>query len=202
MSVGSGTLYRLLAPARHASEVKHSRFVAIAVPIDGIDQAMAAIGEHADPAASHNCWAYRLGDLYRSSDDGEPGGTAGRPILQAIDGQRVDRVVVLVIRYFGGIKLGAGGLVRAYGGCAASCLRAANKIHIEQHIRLHISCDFSYTSQVHARLLACGGSKRSEQYTAAGLELDVQVPAAQYPGFAGQLAELSRGTIRITEVDA
>ena len=79
----------------------------------------------ADPTATHNCWAYRIGSEYRFSDDGEPAGTAGRPILAAIDGQGCDQVVVVVTRWYGGIKLGAGGLVRAYGGCAAECLRAA-----------------------------------------------------------------------------
>src|SRR3546814_18000784 len=77
------------------------------------------------PDATHNCWAWRIGDDYRSNDDGEPAGTAGRPILAAIDGQGMDRVVVVVTRWFGGIKLGAGGLVRAYGGTAAECLRRA-----------------------------------------------------------------------------
>ncbi len=77
--------------------------------------------------ATHNCWAYRIGQDYRFNDDGEPGGTAGRPILQAIEGQGVDRVVVVVTRWYGGIKLGAGGLARAYGGTAAECLRLAER---------------------------------------------------------------------------
>ena len=79
---------------------------------------------NSDPEATHNCWAYKIGQEYRFNDDGEPGGTAGRPILQAIEGQGMDRVAVLVVRWFGGVKLGAGGLVRAYGGCAANCGRA------------------------------------------------------------------------------
>lgn len=69
-----------------------------------------------DLQATHNCWAYKVGAQYRFSDDGEPAGTAGRPILSAIEAQHLDRVMVVVTRYFGGIKLGVGGLVRAYGG--------------------------------------------------------------------------------------
>ena len=75
------------------------------------------------PDATHHCWAYRIGPAYRFGDDGEPGGTAGAPILRAIEGQGVDRVMVVVVRFYGGVKLGTGGLARAYGGTAAECLR-------------------------------------------------------------------------------
>src|SRR3546814_12008083 len=74
---------------------------------------------------------FRSGSQYRFNDDGEPGGTAVRPILQAIEGQSCDRVAVLVLRWFGGIKLGPGGLIRAYGGAAAQCLRLADKVELE-----------------------------------------------------------------------
>jgi putative IMPACT (imprinted ancient) family translation regulator len=80
-----------------------------------------------DPKASHNCFAYKIGAEFRSTDDGEPGGTAGRPILRAIETEGLDHVCVLIIRYFGGTKLGAGGLVRAYGGAARECLRASER---------------------------------------------------------------------------
>ena len=112
----------LPAPVSLAIEVKHSRFLARAAPADSTHAAQAFVGSVSDPDATHNCWAWRIGGDYRSSDDGEPAGTAGRPILAAIDGQGFDRVVVVVTRWFGGIKLGAGGLVRAYGGSAAECL--------------------------------------------------------------------------------
>ena len=115
----------LAAPATHALEIKHSRFVAHAAPIENEDGAMRVLRDVHVPDATHNCWAWRVGDQYRSSDDGEPAGTAGRPILAAIDGQGFDRIAVVVVRWYGGIKLGAGGLVRAYGGCAAECLRTA-----------------------------------------------------------------------------
>ena len=103
----------LAGPADFLLEVKHSRFLAQAGPVDSAEAAHAFMATVADPTATHNCWAWRVGDQYRSSDDGEPAGTAGRPILAAIDGQGYDRVAVVVTRWFGGIKLGAGGLVRA-----------------------------------------------------------------------------------------
>ena len=103
----------LAAPASHSVDVRHSRFRAQAAHAASIDAALGFLVGHSDRDATHNCWAYRIGAEYRSSDDGEPAGTAGRPILAAIDGQGLDQVVVVVTRWYGGIKLGAGGLVRA-----------------------------------------------------------------------------------------
>src|SRR5690606_37193470 len=97
-------------------EVKHSRFIANAAPVSSPAEALDYLSEVAVRDATHNCWAWRIGGDYRSSDDGEPAGTAGRPILAAIDGHGYDQVMVVVTRWYGGIKLGAGGLVRAYGG--------------------------------------------------------------------------------------
>ncbi|WP_395791425.1 IMPACT family protein, partial [Aquimonas sp.] len=121
----------LAVPARYVLEVKRSRFVCQAASIDSAEAALLHLQQVADPDATHNCWAYRIGSAYRSSDDGEPAGTAGRPILAAIDGQGLDGVVAVVTRWYGGIKLGAGGLVRAYGGCAAECLRTAERLTVE-----------------------------------------------------------------------
>ncbi len=108
-------------------EIRKSRFITFAAPITSPQDAQAFIEQHSDLNATHNCWAWKLGGQYRSNDDGEPGGTAGRPILAAIDGQGCDRVLVVVTRWFGGIKLGAGGLVRAYTDAVAQALLTADK---------------------------------------------------------------------------
>ena len=126
----SDGLLALAGHCRHEQEIKKSRFLAQAAPVDAPEAALAFVQDVADPAATHNCWAYRIGQAYRFNDDGEPGGTAGRPILQAIEGQGIDRAVVVVTRWYGGIKLGAGGLARAYGGTAAECLRLAERVPI------------------------------------------------------------------------
>ena len=118
----------LAAPVQFAIEVRRSRFQARATPIESESDVARFLREVHDASASHHCWAWRLGQAYRSSDDGEPGGSAGRPILAAIDAQGFDRVMVVVLRWFGGTKLGTGGLVRAYGGCAAECLRTAPRL--------------------------------------------------------------------------
>lgn len=108
--------FTLQASHRYELEVKRSRFVAHAVPLPSPEAAPVLLQTLQDLQAAHNCWAYKVGAQYRFSDDGEPAGTAGRPILSAIEAQHLDRVMVVVTRYFGGIKLGVGGLVRAYGG--------------------------------------------------------------------------------------
>lgn len=92
----------LAAPAMHLLEARHSRFIVHAAPVTTPEAALAFLAAAADADATHNCWAYRIDDAYRSSDDGEPAGTAGRPILAAIDGQGFDQVMVVVTRWYGG----------------------------------------------------------------------------------------------------
>ena len=98
----SQTLHTLVTASRHSEEIRKSRFLAQAAPVETPPQALAYVQQISDVTATHNCWAYRIGQDYRFNDDGEPGGTAGRPILQAIEGQGVDRVVVVVTRWYGG----------------------------------------------------------------------------------------------------
>ena len=150
----------LAAPVRLARDVKHSRFLALAAPVASAEAALGFLQDVADADATHNCWAYRIGDAYRSSDDGEPAGTAGRPILAAIDGQGFDRVMVVVTRWFGGVKLGAGGLVRAYGGTAAEALRTAQRRELVAEAEVVLACGFEDIAGVHAALAAFDDTKR------------------------------------------
>jgi len=186
----------LAAPWRHEEEIKKSRFLAQAAPIGSPDEALAWFGAVSDVSATHNCWAYRIGDAYRFNDDGEPGGTAGRPILQAIDGQGYDRVAVVVTRWYGGIKLGAGGLVRAYGGAAAECLRLAPRLPIVATGHLVMHCEFADLALVSARLRDMGATVERETFTADGAELDVSAPLDDLDTIAARVIDLSRGKIR------
>src|SRR5690606_40308537 len=113
--------------------------------------AKAFIAAHSDREANHNCWAWRIGQAYRFSDDGEPGGTGGKPILQAIDGQSLDRVAVVVTRWFGGILLGSGGLIRAYGGTAAMCLREAGKVRLGDPVAATVALAVGHPGLIPAR---------------------------------------------------
>ena len=189
----------LAGPADFLLEVKHSRFLAQAGPVDSAEAAHAFMATVADPTATHNCWAWRVGDQYRSSDDGEPAGTAGRPILAAIDGQGYDRVAVVVTRWFGGIKLGAGGLVRAYGGAAAECLRRAQRLPLVAMRTVALQAGFDDIGAVHAVLAPVGAEKRDERYEADGLHLEVTVAESQLDALRVQLRDATRDRARLLQ---
>jgi uncharacterized YigZ family protein len=186
----------LAARAAHLLEVKHSRFQAQAAPADDPAAAQAFLAAVGDPAATHNCWAWRIGQDYRSSDDGEPAGTAGRPILAAIDGQGFDRVVVVVTRWYGGIKLGAGGLVRAYGAAAAECLRTAPRLALVEMRELALHAPFEDLGVVHAALAAHGADKLAETYEADGVRLQLRLPADRAGALQRNLRDATRGRAR------
>lgn len=187
----------LATAVNRSLEIKHSRFVAHAAPIGSAEDALAFLQQVAVPDATHNCWAYRHGNEYRSSDDGEPAGTAGRPILAAIDGQGFDRVMVVVIRWYGGIKLGAGGLVRAYGGTAAECLRTAPRLPLVALAELTVQAAFEDLGALHAALAAHLAEKLDEMFTASGVELHVRLPADQADPLKTRLRDATRDRIRV-----
>jgi uncharacterized YigZ family protein len=183
----------LLNACEYREDIRKSRFIALAAPIDSAVGAQAFIDRFSDLAASHNCWAWKLGDQYRSSDDGEPGGTAGRPILAAIEAQDCDRVVVLVIRWYGGIQLGTGGLARAYGGCANKCLQQAAKKLLVSRAPYACECTFSELALVQLRVAEADGVIENENYTANGVELQLALVPSSVETLTRQLADISRG---------
>jgi len=189
----SGTLFTLAQPCRHQEEIKKSRFLALAAPVASPEQALAFVREVSEPTATHNCWAYRIGQDYRFNDDGEPGGTAGRPILQAIEGQEMDRVAVVVTRWYGGIKLGAGGLVRAYGGTAAECLRRAERVPIVAMARLGVHCDFAELALLKARLKDLQAEVEQEVFGTDGVELQLRLPDSRVAEAELRIGDISRG---------
>jgi len=177
-----------------SQDIKKSRFVAIAAPVSTEQAAKDFLREHSDPTANHNCWAWRMGQNYRFNDDGEPSGTAGKPILQAIDGQQIDNVVVLVIRWFGGILLGSGGLIRAYGGTAASCLREAEKTEVFDLIGFSLDCDFSDHALLKARLSAVENlSLTREEFLADHVAMSGMMPVEARDRLAQLVTDLTRG---------
>ena len=191
------TLDTLAATAAHSLEIKHSRFVAQAAPAKTPDAALAFLAQIADPDATHNCWAYRIGGDYRSSDDGEPAGTAGRPILAAIDGQGFDQVMVVVTRWYGGIKLGAGGLVRAYGGAASECLRMAARLPLVEMATLALHAAFDDIGAVHAALGLHGAERLAETFLADGVRVQLSLPADRVDALKARLRDATRDRVRI-----
>jgi len=191
----------LAAPCALEVEIKKSRFIARAARAGTREEAMAFIAQAGEPKANHNCWAYRIGPDYRFSDDGEPGGTAGQPILRAIEGQGLDCVAVVVTRWFGGIKLGAGGLARAYGGTAAECLRTAQRLEVRPRVELRVTAPFALTGAVYPVLEACGAQKLAESYSEAGLVLRISLEAGALEAFRAALADATRGKATLEPYD-
>ena len=154
--------YRTIAQAAQDEFVeKRSRFIGYARPVQTEEEAQAFIAEmksrHWD--ATHNVYAYilREGNIQRYSDDGEPQGTAGIPTLDVLQKSHVTDVAVVVTRYFGGILLGGGGLVRAYSHGASIALKAAGIITMKECSLLMLSCDYSRYGRVSSLIPECGG---------------------------------------------
>ncbi len=193
--------FSLLGLCEYREEIRKSRFLALAAPIANADEAQAFIQQHSDLGASHNCWAFKCGQQYRFSDDGEPGGTAGRPILAAIEGQDCDQVVVLVIRWYGGIQLGTGGLARAYGGSAAKCLQGGERVALVQRVQARCHVPFAELARVKARLGEWQMDIEQEAFDANGALLHVALPAARLDEATRQLANLGRGQIALQRTE-
>ena len=191
-------MFAIVSITTASQEVKRSRFIATAAPVTNIEAAKEFVGQHSVVDANHNCWAWRIGQSYRFSDDGEPSGTAGKPILQAIDGSELDMVAVVVTRWFGGTLLGSGGLIRAYGGTAAICLQAAEKRELVPTMEMTIDVSFSDLALLKARLLAQSGVEISgESFTGSGAILGVTVATSVADHVIGNVRDLTSGRATI-----
>jgi len=189
--------FTLAQPCEYREEIRKSRFLALAAPVASAAEAATFIERISDRSASHNCWAWKVGNQYRFSDDGEPGGTAGRPILAAIEGQDCDQVAVVVTRWYGGIQLGTGGLARAYGGSAAKCLQAGERIEWVQRSRCTCHCGFAELAPIKARLAEFEALLENEAFDSEGAELTLALPVEKLPALQRMLADISRGRIQL-----
>jgi uncharacterized YigZ family protein len=145
---------RYVIPASRAQAelvVQRSRFIAVAAPVADVMEAQAVVEAEQKRFhdATHHCFAWKVEGGERSADAGEPSGTAGKPILSAITRAGCEDAVVVVTRYFGGVKLGPGGLARAYGEAAAQALALAGRRELFRTGRWLVTFDFDHTSQVH-----------------------------------------------------
>lgn len=181
--------------------IKGSRFIADLVPVSDAAQADAAVDEAraAFPDARHHCFAWRVGtrgDTFRFGDDGEPAGSAGRPILQHLEGLDVTDAVLVVTRYFGGTKLGVGGLIRAYGGAAAAALDAAELVPVVHTRRVAVEHRYEDSGAVAGFLSALGVEPTSSDYGET-IHLEFDVPAADVETFVAELTDRTAGRVRI-----
>lgn len=187
-------MFTLVTPGTFEQDIKKSRFRAVAGPVGSEQAAKDFIAGHSDASANHNCFAWRIGQVYRFSDDGEPSGTGGKPILQAIDGQALDGVAVVVTRWFGGVLLGSGGLIRAYGGTAAACLRELPKVELVARVGARITCLFSDLALVKARLSAISDVRvETENFLPTGAEFVVALPEAEAAAIARMVTDITSG---------
>ncbi|GMH44772.1 hypothetical protein BSKO_12724 [Bryopsis sp. KO-2023] len=162
---------------------------------------MGLVKSEGDPSASHNCFAHCIGQNYRSTDDGEPGGTAGQPMLNAIESEGLDHVCVMVTRYFGGTKLGTGGLVRAYGGCARTCLKEAKRIFVKPKIHIEMSMTFNLVGQIYPLLEKVGARRFKEDYGKDGLvTLEATVESGKLEKLTQLVKSASSGSINLKKV--
>ena len=184
-------------PATFEATIKKSRFIAHAARVTSQAESLDFYESVIDPQATHNCWAWRINFQARSSDDGEPSGTAGRPMLNVIERRNLENVMVVVTRYFGGIKLGVGGLVRAYSGSTAKCLDRAGIVELFPMSEYTIKAAFEWTSSVHGLLDQFGAEKLDENYDNEGMVLKIRCRQADYGKLASGLRDASRGQVVI-----
>ena len=176
---------------------KKSRFIGRLWPVETEEAALEKIQQmkkqHYD--ATHNCWAYIIKDgAVRFSDDGEPGGTAGMPMLQVLQREGLYNVVCVVTRYFGGILLGAGGLVRAYTKGAKIAVDAAGKSMKRVWTVLYVPCPYTFYERVKLLVADHGGIIRQTDF-GAEVELELLFPEAEAQNFLDKLTDMTSGTV-------
>ena len=175
---------------------KRSRFIGQVWPVESEAEARARIEEtkkkHYD--ARHNCWCYRIreGGVERYSDDGEPQGTAGQPMLNVFQREGVTNVCCVVTRYFGGVLLGAGGLVRAYTQSAKDALDAAGVSVVRRWVEAAVPCPYSFFERLRLEAEALGGVLGEVEY-AADVTVHVLLPEEQVERFSARVTELTAG---------
>ncbi|WP_030582149.1 YigZ family protein [Streptomyces anulatus] len=191
--------YRTVARAGvHESEINRSRFLCSLAPAATEQEAQDFVArvrkEH--PAASHNCFAYVIGadaSVQKASDDGEPGGTAGVPMLQMLMRREVRYAVAVVTRYYGGVKLGAGGLIRAYGGVVGEALDVLGTITRQRFRLATVHVDHQRAGRLENDLRATGRDVREVRYAEA-VTLEIGLPDADVEAFTAWLADATAGT--------
>ena len=181
---------------------KKSRFIGRVWPVETEQEALDRIAQmkkqHYD--ATHNCWVYVLHDgIVRFSDDGEPGGTAGMPMVQVLQKEQLFNVVCVVTRYFGGILLGAGGLVRAYTKGAKIAVDAAGKSIKRVWSVLYLPCPYTFYERVKLEVAAFGGLVRDTQF-GAEVELEILVAQGQAEPFLNRITDMTAGTVEGMEI--
>jgi uncharacterized YigZ family protein len=188
--------FTLAAPLHSELLIRKSRFIGCVQPVADRAAAQAIVealrGAH--PGAAHVCWALLAGGQSAAVDDGEPGGTAGRPMLEVLRHQDLDGVLATVVRYFGGVKLGAGGLVRAYTDAVAQALIGAQKIPLQRLQVLRCAVPYALEGLLRRELEAAGAALLEVRH-ASLVELQFSLPETQAKAFAKRIDDAGQGRI-------
>jgi uncharacterized YigZ family protein len=194
--------FSLSAPAHHELVIKKSRFIACVEPVAGRPEALARVAqlkaEH--PDAAHVCWALLAGGQSAANDDGEPGGTAGRPMLDVLRHQDLQGVLATVVRYFGGVKLGAGGLVRAYTDAVAQAVLAAEKIPLVKLAQLACSVPYALEGLVRREVELAQAQLLGVAHGSL-VSLRFALPEPQAPALVQRLGDSGRGQLVWLDAD-
>ncbi|SFM24227.1 IMPACT family protein [Halopseudomonas yangmingensis] len=189
-------MYSLASPVSSYLEIRKSRFIGCVEPIADRAAAQARVtqlrAEH--PDATHVCWALLAGGHSAAVDDGEPSGTAGRPMLEVLRHQQLDGVLASVVRYYGGIQLGAGGLVRAYTDCVAQALLQAEKITPIALSQIELRLDYAHEGLAR-RLIEQAGGELLEVRHASAVQISLRLPASAAESLREQLQTATRGEL-------
>jgi uncharacterized YigZ family protein len=193
----------LAAPAHSEIIIKKSRFIGCVQPMADRASAQATVDalwkQH--PGAAHICWALLAGGQSAAVDDGEPGGTAGRPMLDVLRHQDLEGVLATVVRYFGGVKLGAGGLVRAYTDTIAQALLAAPKVTLQRLKTLQCHVPYALEGLLRREIEAAGAELINVQHGTL-VTLQWRLPEAQAAAFVLRINNSGQGRVGWTEPDA
>ena len=194
--------HTLAAPCSAELLIKKSRFIACVQPMADRAAAQAVVArlkaEH--PGAAHVCWALLAGGQSAAVDDGEPSGTAGRPMLDVLRHQDLEGVLATVVRYFGGVKLGAGGLVRAYTDSVAQALLQAEKVPIIKLTRLRCTAPYAFEGMVR-RELDSVGARLDEVAHGDDVQFDFSLPAQDAASLRTRLDNAGHGRIAWPQVE-
>ncbi len=197
----------LASPTESELKVQRSRFLALAFPVRTEQEVQVRLSETARRYhdSRHVCYGYKLGvgkdSISRRSDDGEPSGTAGEPILVAIGKLELTDVLVVVVRYFGGVKLGTGGLARAYGQAGAMALAAAEILEV--HLGREFVIRFPYSQEKSIRrLLETRGGRLVDQQYGEAVSWRIWLAHSVWRGFAEALTELTAGSVDLGEPES
>lgn len=186
-------------PAQAETVIKKSRFISLIFPVntDGEVRSILKQLRHEHPGSNHIVWSYVLGDsgsLHGLSDDGEPHGTAGRPVLEVLKGSGLTYAALFVIRYFGGVKLGTGGLVSAYTESAQAVLSRVSAIEKIDYSEFTLNCSYSLYEGIKDILQKCEVIDLLEDFAEA-VDLSGRIPSVRIPSCSDEIRELSYGRV-------